>query len=88
MAKKLKPVLKVSKDGFIDFMMDDDGLDTRAVKKALKKKGSLTLEDLVKDCGYIKSDIIHSKVDKKMMAEDFGDGDFEVDPADFTIQFV
>jgi len=88
MAKKIKPVLKVYKKKFLDFMMDSDGVDTSAIKRALNKKGSFTLEDIVKNCGYIPSDAIKSPVAKGMMTEDYGKGDFEVDPADFTVKFV
>jgi len=87
--EKKKTVLKVYKNKFINFMLDqDDGFTTSDIKKLLKKKGSFTLEDIVKDCGYIPSDVIKSKVSKKMMSEDYGNGDFEVEPSDFTIKFV
>jgi hypothetical protein len=90
MAKKVKPILKVSKSGFVDFMMDDDGVEIGTIKKSLKKKGSFDLNDIVKNCGYIPSNIIKSKVPDNLKAvtyDEKGKG-FEVSPEDFQIEFV
>ena len=89
MAKKVKPTLKVDKGEFLNFMFED-GVDDSHIKRVLKKKGNFALEDLVKICGYIPSDMIKNPevVTKKFIVYGFCDSTFEVDPSDFTIQFV
>lgn len=90
MAKKEKPILKVSKKGFVNFMMDDDGVEIGTIKKELNKKGVFTLEDIVKNCGYIPSGLIKSKVpdNLKSVTYDEKGKTFEVQPSDFNIIFV
>ncbi len=90
MAKKEKPILKVSKKGFVNFMMDDDGVEIGTIKRALNKKGVFSLEDIVKNCGYIPSRYIKSKVpdNLKSVTYDEKGKDFEVTPSDFSIVFV
>jgi len=89
MAKKVKPVLKVDKNKFINTMCDENGVDMSDVAKFLKKKGSFTLEDLVSITGYISSNQIK---DKKSVPKELRDSEdeegFEVYPTNFQVVFV
>ena len=84
---KGKPVLKVNTAEFVNFMTDEDGTDMQEIAKKLIKKGSFTLDDLVETCGYIPSRAIKSRVPKDLRDNE-EDGEFEVNPKDFTVVLV
>lgn len=79
-------VLLVRKAGFVDFMTDENGIGMFTVAKKLIKKGSFTIEDLLKICAYIPSSIIKnkSKVPKQLQLNKV-DNNFEVFPENFIV---
>jgi hypothetical protein len=98
MASKKKPLLKVKMKEFVEFMFDtgdgSDGYDLDSdgrAEKQLSTKGvfSLSVFDLMKECGYIPSRAIK---DKNKVPKELRDNEeqwgFEVNPNDFRIVYV
>jgi hypothetical protein len=83
-----KPILKVDRKAFIDYILDDEnGTNLNDVAKILKKKGRVTAEDLLKNCSLLTNDLIKNKVSKKLRVDEDIYG-FEVYHEYFTIKFV
>ena len=98
MAKKSKPILKLDRKAFLDFIIGDDdngGLDQYDLLKTLKKKKVLTAEVLLEECQYIDTNsgaILNPKQipDDLKQKEDNEDdeSDFEVNIEDFKVVLV
>ncbi len=89
--KQPKPILKVDRKRFIDWILDENGLTEHDLGKTIKRKGSVSAEDLMKQAGYLPSELLRNKTrvpDELKDNRSEIDGDFEVYPEDFTVVFI
>lgn len=96
MSNKKKPILKLDRKAFLDFIIgndDDGGLDQYDLLKTLKEKKVLTAEILLEECQYIDTDsgaILNAKQipDDLKEVDENDKNDFEVNPEYFKVVFV
>lgn len=92
--KRKKPTLRVDRKKFIDWILDNEnGSNLNDIAKMIKKKGSVSVYDLLKRTSYLPSELVKSKKlppDRliNIVYKDRKQTDFEVNPKDFTIVFV
>ncbi len=89
MSAIVKPLLKIAKNEFVEFILSPDGLTIDDVKIFLKKNGNFTLENAVKHTLYIPERMIKNKKSiPPELKEQNTDGTFQVNPDKFFVMFV
>lgn len=87
---KVKPLIKVDRKKFIDWILDEEnGSSLGDIAKMIKKKRIISAADLMMRAGYIPSEFIKNRKDvPKELKDNVSGRDFEVYPTDFIVELV